>query len=223
MPSSFRTRHETARSVLIKMVAHIDPNAQIFNVYESYLHGQSQGLLRSKRRKSSIHRHSITKNYGVCTCDELGPALKRLVMVVLSIGVSLLSSVQRASAGGSLLGSGDAASYTFIALRTISYGFCGVMGFLMVEQSARKMKACFKLVTALLALPTERLDRTRRQRVSLAPGIERLPLTNAAAVDAFMSLRRVIAGDIRVCESRGDSGVNMHLQRIYKTHSLRLK
>ena len=93
----------------------------------------------------------------------------------------------------------------------------------MVEQSARKMKACFKLVTALLALPTERLDRTRRQRVSLAPGIERLPLTNAAAVDAFMSLRRVIAGDIRVCESRGDSGVNMHLQRIYKTHSLRLK
>ena len=189
------------------MVDHIGATG-IFHIGKEYIAPDTRS---GKRRKSSLAlslvgedarqthvEDSAGSHYALCACSDILPALKRIGFFAVGILVSITAAMQRtASVGGSLHGNGDLASYIFVVLRTFAYILVTMVGLLMLDAGRSKIYYCFKLVTALLALPTEKLDRTRRQRLWLSSDIDRMPLTKGTAVDAFMSLRKVVLAEIR--------------------------
>ena len=143
-------------------------------------------------------KDTAESRYGIYTCRNVCSVAKRIGTLVFGLVVAFSAAAQRtAHVGGSLFGNEDLASYTFVVLRTFAYVLVTMLGILVIETGQNKMESCFDLATALLALPTEKLDRLRRHRMSLPRDIERMPLTQAAAVDAFMSIRRVVVAEIR--------------------------
>ena len=152
----------------------------------------------TSREHAVEHASHQDKNYKLCYCGGgcLGP-LFRIGATLFSVCISFTPAFVRLFSGGTFFGNGDGASAIFMTLTVVVCVIVYGSFALVLLSGIQGSQASWLLVTMLMALPKRETDRVRREREAMPDGLGRLSLTNAASLDAFMSLRKVVLTEVR--------------------------
>ena len=136
-------------------------------------------------------------NYMMWYCNGCLGVSVRIAAILSAVFTSFTPAFVRLLSGGSFFGNGDVASAAFMILTSIVCVIVYGSFALLLSSGIQGSQACWLLVTMLMALPKRETDRVRREREAMPDGLGRLSLTNAASLDAFMSLRKVVLTEVR--------------------------